>query len=66
METTGDSKYRIQVRRTIPAPREVVFEAWTDPEGLSEWMCPGNVVSAEAILDVQVGGKFRITMRSKE
>ena len=66
MGTTADGRYRIQVRRKIPAPREVVYEAWTDPQGLREWMCPGDVISAEATLDVRVGGSFRITMRSKE
>jgi len=66
METTGDGRYRIEVRRRMPAPREVVYEAWIDPEGLKEWMCPGDAISAEATLDVRVGGAFRITMRSKE
>ena len=66
METTTDGRHRIQVRRRIPAPREVVYEAWIDPKGLREWMCPGDVISAEATLDVRVGGSFRITMRSKE
>jgi uncharacterized protein YndB with AHSA1/START domain len=65
METPGDGSCRIQVRRTIPAPREVVYEAWIDPEGLREWMCPGDVLSVEATLDVRVGGSFRISMRSK-
>jgi uncharacterized protein YndB with AHSA1/START domain len=65
MEKTGEGSYRIQVRRRIPAPREVVYEAWIDPEGLREWMCPGDVLSAEATLDVRVGGSFRITMRGK-
>ena len=66
METTADGSHRIQVRRKIPAPREVVYQAWIDPEGLREWMCPGDVISAEATLDVRAGGTFRITMRSKE
>ena len=66
METTADGRYRIQVRRRIAAPREVVYEAWIDPEGLREWMCPGDIISAEATLDVRVGGCFRISMRSKE
>jgi uncharacterized protein YndB with AHSA1/START domain len=29
-------------------------------------MCPGDVISAEATLDVRVGGSFRIVMRSKD
>jgi uncharacterized protein YndB with AHSA1/START domain len=66
MEKTADGRHRIVVRRRMPAPREIVYQSWTDPEGLREWMCPGDVVSAEASLDVRVGGSFRITMRSKD
>ena len=66
METSADGRHRIVVRRRMPAPREVVYEAWTDPEGLRNWMCPGDVISADASLDVRVGGSLRITMRSKE
>ena len=65
MEKTADGEHRIVVRRKMPVPREVVYEAWTDPEGIREWMCPGDTVSAEASLDVRVGGSFRIIMRSK-
>lgn len=66
MERTADGRHRVQVRRRMPVPREVVYEAWIDPEGLREWMCPGDIISAQATLDVRVGGSFRITMRSKE
>ena len=66
MEATTDGKHRMVVRRRMPAPREIVYAAWTDPEGLREWMCPGDIVSAEARLDVRVGGSLYITMRSKE
>lgn len=66
METSADGTHRIVVRRRMPAPREVVYRAWIDPEGLREWMCPGDIVSAEAVLDVRVGGSFRIVMKSKD
>jgi uncharacterized protein YndB with AHSA1/START domain len=49
----------------MPATREVVFEAWTDPQGLSEWMCPGDTFAVEATLDLRVGGSYRIVMKSK-
>jgi uncharacterized protein YndB with AHSA1/START domain len=55
----------VRVRRRMPASREVVYEAWTTAEGFRHWMCPGDVVSAEATLDVRVGGAFRIVMKSK-
>lgn len=66
METNADGRHRTVVRRRMPAPREIVYEAWTDPRGLREWMCPGDIISAEASLDVRVGGSFRIAMRSKD
>jgi uncharacterized protein YndB with AHSA1/START domain len=65
MHDSTDGKYRLSIRRKMPASRDVVFEAWTDPQGLREWMCPGDAVSAEATLDLRVGGSYRIVMKSK-
>jgi uncharacterized protein YndB with AHSA1/START domain len=66
MEKSVDGRLRMVVRRRMPAPREIVYEAWVDPDGIREWMCPGDVVSAEAVLDVRVGGSFRIIMRAED
>ncbi len=52
------------VRRRIRAPRQEVFDAWTDPESLRLWMCPGDIQSVEATIDLRVGGALRIVMRS--
>jgi uncharacterized protein YndB with AHSA1/START domain len=65
MPDSTEGKYQLSIRRRMPASREVVFEAWTDPRRLSEWMCPGDIVSAEAQLDLRVGGSYRIVMKSK-
>src|SRR5205085_3261647 len=66
MESSTAGRWRVIVRRRMPAPGEVVFEAWVDPKGIHEWMCPGDVVSAEARLDVRVGGSFRLVMKSRD
>lgn len=66
MESSTDGRYRVVTRRRMPAPREIVFEAWIDPKGIHEWMCPGDAVSAEATLDVRVGGSYRLVMKSKD
>jgi uncharacterized protein YndB with AHSA1/START domain len=66
MEKSADGKHRIVVRRRMPAPRELVYDAWIDPDGIRQWMCPGDVLSAEAMLDVRVGGSFRIVMKAKD
>jgi uncharacterized protein YndB with AHSA1/START domain len=49
----------------IPAPREEVFAAWLDPDGIASWMCPGEIVSSEAIIDARPGGRFRIVMKGR-
>ena len=56
----------VVVRRRIAAPPEVLFDAWTDPEGMRNWMCPGSIVSAEVELDPRPGGRLRVVMRDAE
>jgi uncharacterized protein YndB with AHSA1/START domain len=48
------------VRRTIRAPVERVFAAWTEPELLRRWWGPKTVVCPQADIDLRVGGEFRI------
>ena len=50
MQNPTEGKHRLSIRRRMPATRDVVFEAWTDPQGLREWMCPGDTFAAEATL----------------
>ena len=66
MADHSEGTHRVSIRRNMPAPRDVVYEAWIDPQGIREWMCPGDAISAEAVLDVRVGGSYRIVMRSRE
>ena len=56
---------RLVVRRVMPATRQEVFAAWTNPESIRDWMCPGDTLTAEAELDLRVGGAYRIVMRSE-
>src|ERR1700722_17365578 len=65
MQDSIEGKYRLSIRRRMPASRDVVFDAWTDPQGLREWMCPGDAVSADAKPDLGVGGSYRIVMKGK-
>ena len=50
----------ITVVRTIPAPALAVFEAWTDPTLLQQWLAPGPCVVAEATAEARPGGRYRI------
>jgi uncharacterized protein YndB with AHSA1/START domain len=55
---------KVVVRRRIAATREELFDAWIDPEGMRQWMCPGDVVSADVRLEPRVGGALFILMKS--
>ncbi|OWU86798.1 hypothetical protein ATO6_05790 [Oceanicola sp. 22II-s10i] len=43
-----------------PAPR--VFNAWTDPRALIEWLPPEGMRGRVARFDPQPGGSFRLTL----
>jgi uncharacterized protein YndB with AHSA1/START domain len=54
----------IVLSRVFDAPRERVFEAWTDPEGLAQWFGPKGFVTTTHEVDVRVGGRWRFEMRA--
>jgi uncharacterized protein YndB with AHSA1/START domain len=56
----------LEVRRTFKAQRQRVFDAWTRPEELTKWSAPGPIVPELAEVDLRVGGKYRINMRSPD
>ena len=51
-----------RVRHTVPAPPEVVFDQWLDPESLMEWMVPRPFRFVAIALDARVGGGLHLDM----
>lgn len=51
---------RVRIERVLPAPIEDVFDAWTDPSTMAEWLSP--VGHAEAEVDLRVTGRFKVSM----
>ncbi|NNE45187.1 MAG: SRPBCC domain-containing protein [Rhodothermales bacterium] len=60
------TKNSIQLSRVINASQRVVFDAWTQPEKLSEWSCPEGATVEIADVDLTVGGRYRIRMKTGE
>ena len=56
----------VEVRRTIRAPRQRVFDAWTKTEELKAWHAPGPLTVSLAEIDLRPGGKYRIHMREPD
>ena len=52
--------------RVIPAPREKLYRAWTEPELLKQWFAPAPYTTPFAELDVRPGGATRIVMRDPD
>ena len=48
------------VRKTIQAPPERLFQAWTESAQLREWWGPEGVTCVGAEVDLRVGGRYRI------
>jgi uncharacterized protein YndB with AHSA1/START domain len=58
---------KIVIRKRIAATQQEVFEAWTNPESMRDWMRGrADMQESEAHLDVRPGGKFRITMKGND
>ncbi len=50
------------IRKVLKAKRERVFEAWTKPELIQQWLVPPEDWTARASADVRVGGKYQVDM----
>jgi uncharacterized protein YndB with AHSA1/START domain len=59
--TPGDREIRVE--REFDAPRDRVFEAYTDPELLSEWWGPRDTTTIVDHMDVRTGGTWRFIVR---
>ena len=59
-----DRRGELTVSRVVDAPRELVWQAFTEPEHLSVfWGGPGITVPVESVtMDVRPGGRFELTM----
>lgn len=62
---TADAGTRLELRRVLPVPREVAFQAFTQPDRMAEWFAPGPM-TARVRADVRQGGGYRIEMRGPD
>ena len=56
----------IEIVRIFDAPRELVYQAWTDPEHMTQWWGPKCFTNHSCKLDVRPGGAWQIVMRSPD
>lgn len=52
--------------RTIDAPRDLVFDAWTDPAHVGQWWGPDGFTTTTHEIDIRPGGVWRFTMHGPD
>jgi uncharacterized protein YndB with AHSA1/START domain len=69
MNTTAnieDNNLKLQLTRVFDAPRELVFQAWTQADHFQQWFgaaaCDGASLQSVKV-DARVGGKYRLQVR---
>jgi uncharacterized protein YndB with AHSA1/START domain len=57
----------ITITRVFDAPRERLWKEWTEPERFADWFggTAGEVPLSSVVMDVRVGGAWRMTMRAE-
>jgi len=60
---TASDALKVHVSRVVRASRERVFDAWTKPEQMQQWMGPAGFHVPEMQADVRAGGTYRIVYR---
>lgn len=65
---TTEPSYELEISRVFDAPRKLVYQAFTDPDQLAQWMGPvGWVVPRDTVeVDARPGGYQRFVMVNAE
>jgi uncharacterized protein YndB with AHSA1/START domain len=63
---TADQSDTVLIERIFAAPRELVFEAWTNPEYLLAWFAPRGCTIHFSRIDVRSGGGFHSCIRNPQ
>ena len=61
-----DPKLDLVLDRVVDVPRELVWEAWTNPDHLRHWFAPKPWTITDCEVDLRRGGALRFVMRSPE
>jgi uncharacterized protein YndB with AHSA1/START domain len=61
---TDESDRILEVTRVFDAPRDLLFEVWTQPEHIKHWWGPRGFTTLSCEMDLRPGGAWRVQSRS--
>jgi len=56
----------VLITRVCDAPRELVFQAWINPQHMAQWWGPKGFTNPVCEMDARPGGGLRIVMRAPD
>ncbi len=62
----ANAEREIVIARTFDAPRDLVFQVWTDPSHVDQWWGPSGFRNATFEMDVRPGGVWRYVMHGPD
>jgi uncharacterized protein YndB with AHSA1/START domain len=65
LKVTTPTDLEIVMTRDFQAPRDLVFDAWTNCEHLKRWWGPSTWSLPVCEIDLRVGGRWRYLMRGE-
>ncbi|HUG15075.1 MAG TPA: SRPBCC family protein [Thermomicrobiales bacterium] len=66
LTVTTPGERELLMKREFNAPRELVFEAWTNPEHVSQWFGPRTFTLPVCEIDLRPGGRYHYVMRGPD
>lgn len=63
---TGTADREIVISRVLEAPRELVWDAWTNPEQVVRWWGPRGFTTTIETMDLRPGGEWRHVMHGPD
>jgi uncharacterized protein YndB with AHSA1/START domain len=63
---TRQSETEVRIERVFEASRELVWEAYTDPRLLCQWLGPRRMRMTVQELDLRPGGRYRYTHQGEQ
>jgi uncharacterized protein YndB with AHSA1/START domain len=63
---SNTSDREIVITRILDAPRELVYEAWTNPKHIAQWWGPNGFTNTIHEMNVKIGGVWRFIMHGPD
>ena len=64
--SNANAEREMVIERTVNAPREIVWRAWTEAEQIAKWWGPNGFTTTIHEMKVEVGGVWRFIMHGPD